>query len=160
MLKLYIGEGEKMVYNEAWIDGDSIVEHIGKIGTKGRTRYHERDPELSDEQNIKRILEPAVRGGYKQIDLEDHAMLLVEYAVDGFGTPDDIEKRYRLQDRLDETLGWTGLGHCDGGSIGSGTMEAACFVVDFAIAKEVVENDLRGTEFENFTRIYNERDDY
>ncbi|WP_244951636.1 hypothetical protein [Pseudoalteromonas luteoviolacea] len=57
---------------------------------------------------------------------------------------------------MNETLGWTGLGHCDGGSIGSGTMEVCNYVVDFKVAKTVIENDLKGTEFENYTRIYDE----
>jgi len=35
-------------------------------------------------------------------------------------------------------------------------MEVCCFVVDFEIAKTVVEKDLIGTEFENYTRIYDE----
>jgi hypothetical protein len=72
------------------------------------------------------------------------------------GCGEDVEKRHRLQERMDETLGWTGLGHCDGGSIGSGTMEVCCYVVDFEIAKKVIENDLKGTEFEDYTRIYDE----
>ena len=70
-----------------------------------------------------------------------------------------IEKEHcaqALQDRMDEKLGWTGLGMCDGGSIGSGTMEVCNFVVDFALAKSVIEQDLAGTEFANYTRIYDE----
>ena len=53
-------------------------------------------------------------------------------------------------------MGWTGLGHCDGGSIGSGAMEACCFVVDFEIAKRVVAAALSDTPFADFTRIYDE----
>ncbi|WP_201778926.1 hypothetical protein [Rhodopirellula islandica] len=54
---------------------------------------------------------------------------------------------------MNETLGWTGLGHCDGGSIGSGTMETCCIVVDFEIAKRVIAADLAGTKFADFTQI-------
>jgi hypothetical protein len=72
------------------------------------------------------------------------------------GTLEDVEKRTRLQDKMDQVLGWTGLGHCDGGSIGSGTMEVCCYVIDFNIAKTVIEQSLKGTEFANYTRIYNE----
>ncbi len=57
---------------------------------------------------------------------------------------------------MNETLGWTGLGNCDGGSIGSGTMEVCCFVADFEVAKSVIAANLKGTEFENYTRNYNE----
>lgn len=55
---------------------------------------------------------------------------------------------------MDETLGWTGLGHCDGGSIGSGTMEVAVVVVDVDLAKRVIAADLRGPPFQDYTRIY------
>lgn len=75
------------------------------------------------------------------------------------GTPEDVDKRYELQERMDETLGWTGLGHCDGGSIGSGSMEVCCFVVDFEVAKRVIAEDLKGTEFEDYSRIYDENEE-
>ena len=81
---------------------------------------------------------------------------MIEYKVDGFGNEADLDKRHRLEDRMNETLGWTGVGACDGGSIGSGTMEVCCFVVDFKIAQAVVENDLAGTEFADYSRIYEE----
>jgi hypothetical protein len=72
----------------------------------------------------------------------------------GFGTEQDLDKRHRLEGKLDRILGWTGLGHTDGGSIGSGTMEAGCVVVDFEIAKKVIEENLKDTEFGNYTRIF------
>jgi hypothetical protein len=68
----------------------------------------------------------------------------------------DLEKRTRLQSRMNKTLGWTGLGHCDGGSIGSGTMEVCCMVVDFVIAKEVIAKDLINTEFSDYLTIFDE----
>ena len=77
-------------------------------------------------------------------------------AINGMGSKDDVEKRHRLEDRLNETLGWTGLGACDGGSIGSGTMETCSFVVDYELAKKVIADDLAGMEFADYTRIYDE----
>jgi len=38
-------------------------------------------------------------------------------------------------------------------------MEVCYFVVDFEVAKAVIEADLKGTEFENHTRIYDENQD-
>ena len=81
---------------------------------------------------------------------------MVEYPIDEFGDASDLDLRVALQDRLNDTLGWTGLGYCDGGSTGSGTMEVSCLVVDFDIAKSVIKNDLRGTEFERYSRILQE----
>lgn len=58
-------------------------------------------------------------------------VLLVEYVVEGMGAEADLEKRHELEDILNESLGWSGLGHCDGGSIGSGTMEVAVMSLTF-----------------------------
>lgn len=55
---------------------------------------------------------------------------------------------------LNESLGWTGLGCCDGGSIGSGTMEACCYVVDFE--RDVLTKELAETRHGDYTRIYDE----
>jgi hypothetical protein len=90
------------------------------------------------------------------LEAENQVALMIEYAVVGMGSAGDLEKRHRLEGRMNKTLGWTGLGHCDGGSIGSGTMEVCCFVADFEIARGAIERDLAGTEFADYTRIYEE----
>ena len=108
------------------------------------------------ESVIQKEIDELVAQGFAPVDQEDHATLLIEYEVSGMGTTADVDKRYRLESRMNETLGWTGLGACDGGSIGSGTMEVCNFVVDFSIAKKVIEADLVDTEFANYTRIYDE----
>ena len=97
-----------------------------------------------------------IENGFDEIEDDDLFTLLIEFNVDDMGTPEDVEKRTRLQKEMDEVLGWTGLGHCDGGSIGSGTMEVCCFVVDFDIAKKVIETKLKHTEFSDYTRIFDE----
>ena len=161
MLKLYRRQqGRVTEYHEAWVHSDGVIEHWGTLGEEGHTREHNLDTNISEEENIVQILAPVMSNGFEPIDLDDHAILLIEYEIEGmFGKDDmsDLEKRYDLQERMDQTLGWTGLGHCDGGSIGSGTMEVCCFVVDFEIAKRVIEKDLAGTEFADYSRIYDER---
>lgn len=157
MLKLYRFEnGKPVAYHEAWVHGSKVVEHWGPLGERGESREHRVDRKLSEEENVERILQPALTEGYEPIDFDDHATLLIEYPVNGMGSATDLEKRHALQDRMNETLGWTGLGLCDGGSIGSGTMEVCCFVVDFAKAKRVIEADLTGTKFSDYSRIYDE----
>ena len=101
------------------------------------------------------LAEPLSKG-YPPLNEEDFSILLIEYAIDGMGNKKDLEKRHALEDRMNETLGWTGLGNCDGGSIGSGKMEVCCFVADFNIAKRVIADDLAGTDFEDFARIIRE----
>ena len=156
MIKLYkrLSAGT-LLYHEAWIDGGKIIEHWGRVGTRGETRIHEMKSR-SKSRELERILQSTRQEGFAEIDLDEHRRLLVEYAIQDMGSAADLDKRHRLEERLNQMLGWTGLGMCDGGSIGSGNMEVCCFVVDFALAKSVIESDLQGTEFANFSRIYDE----
>ena len=156
MIKLYKRHSDGTVdYHEAWIDGRTIIEHWGKAGTQGETRIHSIKSRATQSE-LERVLQGARREGFAEVDLDEHRRLLVEYPIHGMGTTEDLDKRHRLEDVLNETLGWTGLGMCDGGSIGSGTMEVCCFVVEFPTAKSAVEASLAGTEFSNFSRIYDE----
>lgn len=160
MLKLYRREGDKVTaYHEAWVHGAKVIEHWGPLGERGESREHPRDKKLSPKKNIQQVLAAAVKAGYKPIDVEDHATLLIEYPIKGMGSTKDLDKRHALEDRMNETLGWTGLGHCDGGSSGSGTMEVCCFVVDFDTAKQTIEADLKGTQFSDYSRIYDENEE-
>ncbi len=155
MLKLYKLTNSKKEYWETWDNGDgSHTVHWGELGTTGQSKEVKSSLLRKPEKIIQKEVDEMVSNGF--IPIEEEFTLLIEYAVDGMGTKEDVEKRYRLQDRMNETLGWAGLGNCDGGSIGSGTMEVFNFVVDFEVAKQVIENDLKGTEFENYTRIYDE----
>lgn len=158
MLKLYKRVDGVLHYHEAWCNGLKMTEHWGVAGDRGESKQHERAKDEEEEDAVIRVLQPAIEQGFAPIEYEDHAILLIEYAIEGFGTPAQLEKRHALEDRMNETLGWTGLGMCDGGSIGSGTMEVCCFVADFEVAKRVIENDLKGTEFGDYTRIFREND--
>ena len=157
MLKFYRLSDEGKEYWETWENDDgSYTVHWGELGTPGNNKAVTSSLLRSAERKVRFEIDRMTAAGFKEIDVEDHSILLIEYAVEGMGTTEDVEKRHRLQDRMDETLGWTGLGHCDGGSIGSGTMEACNFVVDFELARKVIEQDLADTEFSDYTRIYEE----
>lgn len=150
MLKLYRFTDTAKEYWETWDNGkDSHTVHWGELGTQGQTKEVKSENANSI---IQKEIDEIIQKGFRPAKSE--YTLLIEFSVDGMGTKEDAAKRHRLEDRMNETLGWTGLGHCDGGSIGSGTMEVCNFVVDYSLAKAVIESDLKGTEFENYTRIY------
>lgn len=143
-----------LAYHEAWVNGSRVIEHWGEAGTRGESVRHRKWFFQSESTAINRVLRKAEAAGFKTIEQNEMPYLLVEYRVGSVSETTWLEKRYRLQALLDEVLGWTGLGHCDGGSAGSGTMEACCMVVEFDIAKRVVEEALIGTEFSDYSRIY------
>jgi hypothetical protein len=159
MLKLYKRIKRVLHYHEAWAHGAKITEHWGIVGERGETALHKRDKKLSEAKNIEHLLAKSLAEGFKPIDADNHATLLIEYPIEGIGSNKDLKKRHALEERMNETLGWTGLGDCDGGSIGSGTMEVCCLVVDFKIARRVIEEDLKNTKFADYSRIYDERVD-
>jgi predicted DNA-binding WGR domain protein len=156
-MKLYKFSDAKKEYWEVWDNGDkSHTIHWGELGTRGESKIVNSSFLKKSESIIKHQIDELVAEGFKQIDEEDQFILVIEYAIDGMGNYEDLEKRNRLIDRMNDTLGWTGLGHCDGGGIGSDTMDVCNIVVDFEIAKSVIEKDLVDTEFANFTRIFDE----
>jgi hypothetical protein len=159
MLKLYRFSDDTKEYWETWDnDNGSHTVHWGELGTKGSSKTVKSSWFKKAEVVIQKEIDSLVRQGFHPIDEEDHIPLLIEYKVEGMGNGEDVEKRNRLENLLNETLGWTGLGACDGGSIGSGTMEVCNFVVDFKVAEIVIKKALVDTEFSNYTRIYNENE--
>jgi hypothetical protein len=159
VLKLYRFSETEKEYWETWEhNGDHII-HSGKLGTRGELQTIKGGLFKSALSTLESRIDAAIEAGFTPIDPEDHAVLMIEYSIEGMGSSADLDKRHALEERMNETLGWTGLGACDGGSTGNGTMEVCNFVVDFCVARAVVETDLRDTDFANYTRIYEESAD-
>lgn len=156
MLKLYKRLASGTLYWETWENDGKHTIHWGELGTKGESRTVASTLFTSAKKIVQREIDQKVSDGYAEIETDDHRILLIEYALDPAAGAEQLDKRHALESRMNEVLGWTGLGHCDGGSIGSGTMEACCYVVDFALAKTIIERELLGTPFADFTRIYDE----
>ncbi len=155
MLKLYKSIGNQFYYWETWDkDSKTAIIHWGIVGQKGQTKEVKSSLLTNFRKIVQKEINEKIKEGYTEFSEDKTSFLEIEYIVDGFGTDQDLEKRHRLEEKMDEVLGWTGLGHTDGGSIGSGTMEVGCVVVDFDIAKNVIEESLKGTEFNNYSRIY------
>ena len=158
MLKLYRFSTSAKEYWETWEAKSGIhTVHWGELGTRGSSKEIKSSFLNNATKVIQKEIDGLITQGFAPIDADEHAILMIEFAVDGFGSAADLDKRHRLEERMNETLGWTGLGACDGGSIGSGTMEVCNFVVDFDVARKVIEDDLAGTEFGDYSRIYDER---
>lgn len=58
-----------------------------------------------------------------------------------------------MGERLDQLMGWTGLGHFDGNGFGFGKMDVTLVVVDYEIARRIIESDLEDTEFGRYLSI-------
>ncbi|MDF2189136.1 hypothetical protein [Paraflavitalea sp. CAU 1676] len=155
MIKLYKKVDNQLYYWETWDkDEKTAIVHWGIVGQRGQSKEVKGGLFSNFRKIIQEEIEKKIKEGYAAFDEGNMASLEVEYKIDGFGTDQDLDKRHRLEEHLNELLGWTGLGHVDGGSIGSGTMEAGCLVVDFEMAKKVIEDNLRNTEYGDYSRIF------
>ena len=154
MLKLYKLTDNQLHYWETWDkDEKTAIVHWGVVGELGQDKEVTGGLFSNFRKTVQKEIDEKLKEGYAEFNGNEVSFLEIEYKIDGFGTEQDIGKRHRLEAQLDEILGWTGLGHVDGGSIGSGTMEVGCIVVDFDIAKKVIEEKLKDTEFADYTRI-------
>lgn len=161
MMKLYKRSADGALrYHEAWVNDGKVTVHWGVAGERGETKTHLRpDAEENPDAALKEFMQQPVSEGFRPLDEDSWRFLIIEYKLGSeWGERDDLDQRHRLEDRLNESLGWTGVGHCDGGSTGAGTMEVCCVVADFEIARKVIESDLNNTEFSNHSRIYDEAD--
>lgn len=152
MLRLYKFSDTQKEYWETWRHGRSRIVHWGIVGSEGKIKKIKSTRNQTAEELIQLEIQTQLMKGFEE--KEGECVLLVEYAIEGFITPENLKKRHYLEERMNEVLGWRGLGRCDGGNIGSNVLEVCTLVVDFDLAKSVIESDLAGTEFSNYTRIY------
>lgn len=82
--------------------------------------------------------------GYVEVTTEDLQPLHVQFFhLDA----EDVETRYLIEQILDECLGMTGNGHCDGGDDSRGGLVFICRVLQIDQAVVDVRQALRETSF-------------
>src|ERR1041385_498385 len=69
--------------------------------------------------------------------------IVVQFPIAGFGGPPDLSKRHQIEDLLGQALESAGIGFCDGGDIGSGTMNIFLFTHDRRSAEQLIIRTLR-----------------
>jgi len=153
VFKFYKRTDDGLLYHEAWANGIVVVEHWGRCGERGEVKEHSTESADHVARVLGSIANEALQSGFKPIPEKRMKMLIVEYPIEQ-ATPEALQRRHQLEDEFNQLIGWLGLGHLDGGSIGSGTMEVALAVVDFEIAKVALEKATAGTALAGFTRIY------
>jgi len=144
MLKLYRTTDGVAEYWEAWEDTRTkVIVHWGTLGEKGESRRATVRAGDSSSNLIEREAEPMRKVGFKHIKVEHMAQVVIQYKIDGMGSKKDLDKAQVIEGLMNECLGWTGLGHCDGHDIGSGTLNVFCDVVDGPASEQIVVDCLK-----------------
>jgi len=73
---------------------------------------------------------------------EEQIALYFKLSAEGFGTEEDIARKYEIEELLDSALRKNDLGDCDGGEIGNGEMIIFCYVNDLEKGIEVIKHEL------------------
>ena len=68
--------------------------------------------------------------------------MAITFKLKTWGTPEDLDRREKYRNFINEHLGWTGNGRCDDGDIGSGEMTLYADVVDPYLAVKTIPSDL------------------
>ena len=64
-----------------------------------------------------------------------------------------LKLRHSVEDLMNECLGWTGNGSCDGGDIGSGTANIFNYVVDVEKATQTIIEELKNNNLFDGVKI-------
>jgi hypothetical protein len=91
---------------------------------------------------------------------DEFTTIRIRYALssDGFGTPEDLNRRHQIEDLLDDCLMETNNGECDGGEIGNGEMIIFCYVIDPEKAVETIRKELEKHGYLEGARISYEQE--
>src|SRR5690348_13126085 len=122
MLKLYKSEAASLRYWEAWDTSKEVTVHWGVVGKEGSTKRLSLAPQEDASSVIEREATLLRAEGYQELPDDMLSQVVVQYPILEMGTPEDLDRRYEVEHLINQRLGWTGLGYCDGGDIGSGTM--------------------------------------
>lgn len=143
MIKLYKRQPTHIQYWETWEKEGQTCVHFGRVGERGETLWFPPAQREAIAARLERDIASLRDTGYETIEDDDHVELVLQYRIARVGTTADLSRRHKVEELIDECLGWTGNGRCDGGDVGSGTTNVFCFVIDPVAALEAVVTTLR-----------------
>src|ERR1700731_14444 len=108
MLKLYRKIRGQVLYWEAWGDQNQLVVHWGVVGNRGEIRQLALQGKVEINSRIEQEARPWRAKGYKEIKNFVLNRVVVQYKIRGHGNTSDHDKRVRVENLINESLGWTG----------------------------------------------------
>ena len=127
-------EGESH-YHDCFVFGTPrmLYDHRGKLGEVGTQTSTPASVDGWLQYLMLPVLKPSYDRGYRLVPKSRYKDLTLVFETDE--SEKDLALRHAMEESLDELLGRTCLGSVDGGSIGSGTMEIFCEVIEPKLAE-------------------------
>lgn len=130
MIRLIKKVDNILLYWEVWEDDKILTVHYGIIGDTGETEEIKLRLFQNAEKVMEKLAKDKLNEGYKHLDEDELIELVVQYPYEENHMEEALELRYMVEDLMNECLGWTGNGFCDGGDVGSGTINIFNYVID------------------------------
>jgi hypothetical protein len=130
---------EALKKKQVSLDADRLRRDLARV----QEEFLGSDPES-------KVLESAVIKSEMSFDETSEGemdRIVIQYRIEGHGNVRDHDKRVAVENLLEECLSDGDLGNCDGGDVGSGTMNVFCFVSDAEKAREPILQTLRSNGF-------------
>ncbi|PSL41011.1 hypothetical protein B0H99_103145 [Planomicrobium soli] len=142
MIKLIKEINSTLAYWEVWNDGKLLTIHSGFVGETGDTEELKLKMFERSEKVMDKLAEEKLAEGYDYLDEDELIELVLQYPYEEQHMEKALEKRHQVEDLVNNCLGWTGNGACDGGDIGSGTTNIFNYVIDVEKALKTILEEL------------------
>lgn len=137
IVKLYKETDGAIHYFEMWIDEDeTLTSHEGILGEIGETESFGA-PEKNEDSLPPRIAMSKAIQTYLNLGYTED-ITWTEIIVQVAAKASDKELTETIEAMLNNCLGWTGNGHCDGSNTDNKLSTFFCYVVDKVIAVETI----------------------
>jgi hypothetical protein len=143
LFKLYKKNNDGILYWETWNNDDkTAVIHWGLLGSYGEHRPVTTENISTLKDSINSLIANKIKEGFSEISYDKQFTLAITFKLKTWGAPEDLDRREKYRNFINEHLGWTGNGRCDDGDIGSGEMTLFANVVDPYLAIKTIPSDL------------------
>jgi len=164
MIKMLKEQNNQLNYWEVWYDEDSKEYniHFGLLGDIGNHQIEAKKKGINVPKYMDQLAKGKLEEGYMYLEDDLLQELMIQYKTEENKiVEEELEKRHFVESLMNECLGWTGNGHCDGGDYGSGTMNIFCYVINSKIAIETIINELTKNDLlDNCTIAISNGEDY
>jgi predicted DNA-binding WGR domain protein len=143
LIKLIKQDEDETIYWEVWQDGRTLMIHYGTVGDTGETEEVKLPMFKRAEKVMDELAEGKVNEGFDYLEEDELIELVVQYSYNEDEMQTAQKLRHSVEDLMNECLGWTGNGSCDGGDIGSGTANIFNYVVDAEKASRTIIEELK-----------------
>ncbi len=163
MIKMLKKQNDALHYWEVWYDEDekTFTVHYGQVGERGEHFTEKKKRGIDVETHMEKLARQQTESGYELLDEDLFKPIVIQYTVDGNDIDADLDKQDEVESLMNECLGWTGNGYCDGSDYGSGTMNIFSFTLDQELALQTIRAELEEHDLLKGSIIaYMENDQY